>query len=39
MLVIYSKKCKKKQQTRAMQSVAYPLAYKFDPVTFDLENQ
>jgi hypothetical protein len=29
--------------TRAMQSVAYPLAYKFDPVTltltFDLENQ
>jgi hypothetical protein len=27
--------------TRAMQSVAYPLAKKFDPVTltFDLENQ
>jgi hypothetical protein len=28
-------------KTRATQSVAYPLAYKFDPVTltFDLENQ
>ena len=28
-------------KTRAMQSVAYPLAYKFDPVplTFDLEMQ
>jgi hypothetical protein len=29
--------------TRAMQSVAYPLAYKFDPgpwpLTYDLENQ